>query len=578
MDILIGVGNLLFLLICHIAQGKRCMYPGHGLHTKTNMTTQAVLYDTIVNYKCDSGFEMFGSNSRKCQLDGKWTGEEPVCTVNVARYGIVVAVSPYVDTREGPEAWSNIIDAFYKTCSVASNTDMVSSSWSIDLLFEYEISFIKVAFGEPIRDIMFDIYEGNITGNKILLPVFEDGFKNVHSVFVDFEYDDAKEMTEYLLKFKRPVTTRFITIQIPTQYQLRSRITLCEVSVYSVTAASPEQCELAWIRDAQISVLGSSCYSFHHSEHKRWKDAKSKCQHFNNGNLISTVNDASQEFLRRTLKRFYTPVTVNDVFWVGGHKRTEFEADGITPLHKWRNETTDKYFVRNKHDSGGVSDALDSCLTISGPLGWKWITKNCYSHFPWICEYPLPHCGHPDQQERTIMDLSLGTEGFQIAQYSCPEGFAIEGIVNCGQPEAIFNGSVKLVQGTTTYGSAAEYSCLVDGLHLIGPNTRVCQREGKWGGDVPFCSDVLPDPEGQKAILNLEIVLAVALVCLGMVIMITIITLCLVFFKKRPRKASVNEVETKTFLARFDSDSDIGTEPHKNGTLLAGYESTNGKV
>ena len=32
-----------------------------------------------VYFRCDLGYELFGSEERKCQQNGTWTGQQPVC-------------------------------------------------------------------------------------------------------------------------------------------------------------------------------------------------------------------------------------------------------------------------------------------------------------------------------------------------------------------------------------------------------------------------------------------------------------------------------------------------------------------
>ena len=36
-------------------------------------------YPNELGYKCDSGFDLHGSATRKCEADGKWSGEEAKC-------------------------------------------------------------------------------------------------------------------------------------------------------------------------------------------------------------------------------------------------------------------------------------------------------------------------------------------------------------------------------------------------------------------------------------------------------------------------------------------------------------------
>ena len=46
-------------------------------------------------YSCDFGYTLEGGDSRFCQIDGKWSGSPPHCTLDVL-IGSVVAVSVFL--------------------------------------------------------------------------------------------------------------------------------------------------------------------------------------------------------------------------------------------------------------------------------------------------------------------------------------------------------------------------------------------------------------------------------------------------------------------------------------------------
>ena len=55
-----------------------CGDPG----TPENGRKVGVIYsvNSIVYLDCDLGYELVGSEERKCQRNGTWTGSQPVCT------------------------------------------------------------------------------------------------------------------------------------------------------------------------------------------------------------------------------------------------------------------------------------------------------------------------------------------------------------------------------------------------------------------------------------------------------------------------------------------------------------------
>lgn len=66
--------------------------------------------------------------------------------------------------------------------------------------------------------------------------------------------------------------------------------------------------------------------------------------------------------------------------------------------------------------------------------------------------------------------------------------------MNCGSLTAIQDGDVSLVDGRTTHGARALYSCKQNHT-LVGEAERVCQDAGSWSGTPPKCLfDWCPEP------------------------------------------------------------------------------------
>ena len=70
----------------------------------------------------------------------------------------------------------------------------------------------------------------------------------------------------------------------------------------------------------------------------------------------------------------------------------------------------------------------------------------------------------------------------QLAQFS---SFSA---VDCGDPGTPTNGQRSL--SSTTYNSVVTYTCDV-GYTLQGSNSRTCQSNGQWSGNVPQCQRTL---------------------------------------------------------------------------------------
>jgi len=52
-----------------------------SLHAPRNgsMTGSKTVFPNIIEFRCDEGFDLLGSASRKCKSDGKWSGNVTAC-------------------------------------------------------------------------------------------------------------------------------------------------------------------------------------------------------------------------------------------------------------------------------------------------------------------------------------------------------------------------------------------------------------------------------------------------------------------------------------------------------------------
>ncbi|KOB71042.1 putative furrowed [Operophtera brumata] len=124
-----------------------------------------------------------------------------------------------------------------------------------------------------------------------------------------------------------------------------------------------------------------------------------------------------------------------------------------------------------------------------------------------------PTCGSPDKLLNTTIEGKDYRVGASI-DYRCPQGHMLAGTksraclkdgfwsgvapsckyVDCGGISPIQDGEVSLVDGRTTHGARALYSCK-ENYTLVGEAARECGDQGTWGGEAPKCLfDWCPEP------------------------------------------------------------------------------------
>lgn len=62
-------------------------------------------------------------------------------------------------------------------------------------------------------------------------------------------------------------------------------------------------------------------------------------------------------------------------------------------------------------------------------------------------------------------------------------------VVDCGVPDRPSTGfgGLAVEFENTTYNETAFYNCTDEDLTLVGDDERICQANGMWSGDPPFC-------------------------------------------------------------------------------------------
>ncbi|CAJ0571053.1 unnamed protein product, partial [Mesorhabditis spiculigera] len=94
----------------------------------------------LFRYSCALGFERVGAEERTCQSNGRWSGQPPVCAIDVAKS------KPTEQSSGGPsEAPTKSL------CTLSDNESR--SWWAVELLGEYEVHSIGLRLGIDSSEI-----------------------------------------------------------------------------------------------------------------------------------------------------------------------------------------------------------------------------------------------------------------------------------------------------------------------------------------------------------------------------------------------------------------------------------------
>lgn len=163
-------------------------------------------------------------------------------------------------------------------------------------------------------------------------------------------------------------------------------------------------------------------------------------------------------------------------------------------------------------------------------------------------------CDEPETNENVLVDASIRTVG-STATFSCPKGRFLVGNdtrvctkngrwagkspicqpVDCDRPNLIENGRVIVVNDSTIYGGSVEYHCIPNFMR-IGPYLRKCMDDSKWSGEEPRCELAANDAQDSSS-LGTGIAIGVVII---IILLILIALVVLHRNKARPVKNSEN--------------------------------------
>lgn len=202
------------------AATRTCPHPAVPLYAHITLSDEShIRPGSIASYRCDDGYELFGSAVRTCNHNGVWSGELPYCAVNVA-YGKPSNQSSTIrggDSRNANDGDSGTLHEG-KRCTESKIEQ--SPWWTVDLLQPYEVKVIRIITRgccghQPLHDI--EVRVGNsstVSGNRLCAwypGTLEDG-------------------TTKDLPCAAPIKGRYVFIQM---VGVEASLSLCEVFVFT---------------------------------------------------------------------------------------------------------------------------------------------------------------------------------------------------------------------------------------------------------------------------------------------------------------------------------------------------------
>ncbi|KAJ2954182.1 hypothetical protein O0L34_g2416 [Tuta absoluta] len=494
------------LCLSYLGSERRCGHPAVPANARVSLSgatagasgataLTSVPAGVVATYECDEGYELFGARTRECTLRGDWTQEPPFCGTNVA---FRKPANQSTTVRGGQASNGNdgerTTEHDGKRCTETQRE--ASPWWQVDLLRHYAVKVVRVTTRgccghQPLQDL--EIRVGNSSS---------DLQRNPLCAWFPGTIDEGVTKT---FTCARPLVGQHVFLQL---VGVEGSLSLCEVEVFTTEEFSNDRCAPAGApADVELAAFSKNCYEFNVNRGGSFDEARKQCQ-AHGGDLIHGFQGATSSFLTQELERRKSSLKTQLV-WIGAQKepgltsRTWKWVDGsLVGRPAWGKDQPNNY------------NGEQNCVVLDGGRGWLWNDVGCnLDYLHWICQYLPPSCGSPDKQLNTTIEGDSFRVGASIA-YRCPEGHMLVGdatreckqdgfwsgsapsckYVNCGGLPPIQDGEVTLVDGRTTHGARAQYSCRANHT-LVGAAERACGGGGAWGGEAPRCLfDWCPEP------------------------------------------------------------------------------------
>ncbi|KAI1288488.1 CUB and sushi domain-containing protein 3 [Halotydeus destructor] len=448
---------------------------------------------SIVNYRCDDGYELFGPSVRTCNQNGRWSDELPYCAVNVA-YGKPTNQSSSVRGGDARNANDGDTSVMHEGSKCTETKSELSPWWMVDLLQPYEVRVIRLMTRgccghQPLHDLEIRVGNSSVVSENRLCAWYpgtlEDGV--------------TKD-----LPCAAPIKGRFVFIQM---VGVEASLSLCETLVFTTKEFSADRCGSP-MEHQQLVSFNQTCYEFQTQHGGSFADAQDYCK-ARGGYVVNEVVNVTQNFLYYELERLKSKLK-SRLVWLGAKRELSTNHPAFhrsrSNVWKWTSGSPVASFLWAE-DQPNNYNGQQNCIVLDGGRKWMWNDVTCdLDYLPWICQYTPSNCGSPDKRENSTIlefDYRIGRD----ITYRCPTGYKVDGnetrkcqadgfwssvapscqYVDCGVIPDISKGRVVFLNDSrTSFNATALYKCDRD-YTLVGNETRVCLGNGSWSGSEPKC-------------------------------------------------------------------------------------------
>ncbi|XP_013383226.1 sushi, von Willebrand factor type A, EGF and pentraxin domain-containing protein 1 [Lingula anatina] len=463
-----------------------CNHPSELAHG--NVFVYDYSYESVIEYRCDYGYEIKGNILRTCQADKTWSGNTPKCELLVCPTPPVIANAIVVgENFSFAESITYVCNKGFELRGHAIRTCQADKTWSRGVT-----QCIPLTCPQP--------------------PPFRNGWwvatdnNTVHSV-IRFQCNVG-----YSLSGPH-------AIHCLTSKQWSGEFPTCN----KITCGPPDKIKNGLVVGASYEydeVVEYRCLSGHFlsGPHKKQCQADGtwepsgipKCDYISCGRPRNVQN--AKVIGTSYAYDDYVFYLCTEGFELMGNNVLECGRDG-----RWRGRlpvckmiscgpppviANASTYVTHYTYGSRVSYSCNKGFLLQGES-----MAECMANGTWMFRHSpscVPvSCGQPDPLYNGRVHLTDTTYG-SIASYTCKKGHVLVGSqrvtckdngfwshgvptckrVVCRPPPRVLNADAE--GHDFTFGGTLRYSC-IPGYEMVGQNLRMCQEDGSWEGEQPYC-------------------------------------------------------------------------------------------